>query len=169
MGDKDAVVGEALLFGTTAAMGAHAFAYRGHCGEKFVRMLTEESDELLGRHRSGRSTPAYDAPRRFFRPEERVPEFVAAFCAGAEQPLTCTVADFRTISAAAKPEDLECLQRSPLAFFDERTGQRTEPVCVVSPGMKASNIFDLREDSRFQPEGSPDAVEAYLRVCKVAV
>jgi len=166
---KASVVGEALLFGATACMGARAFAYRGHCGEQLARTLSEESDELLGWHRSGRSSPAYDMPRRFFRSEERVPEFTAAFCVHSEQPVSCSFVDFRTIAAAAKPEDVDCLQSSPLSFFDEQRGLRTEPICVASPGAQACpTIFDLREDGRFQPEGSPGAVEAYLRVCKVA-
>lgn len=164
--------GDALLIGCTALMAARVFAYRGHCGEELVKTLPAHSGDLSGWHRPGRCTPTYDAPRLHYRPEERVPEFVAAFCLRAEQPVTVRYVDFRVLKALADPLDLECLRRSPLTFFDAETGQRTEPVAVVAPAAggaaAGADIVDLRDPSRFEPEGSKEAVKAYHRLCKLA-
>jgi len=78
--------------------------------------------------------------------------------------------DFRKLCATAAPEDLECLRRLPLAFFDNQTGCRSEQVKVVSDseGVAHTPIVDLRQIDRFEPEGDMDAVAAYLRICKAA-
>lgn len=165
------VASKALLVGVAAMLEARAFAYTGHCEEALVHKLSLDADELYGR--SGRFCPSFDAPRRYCRPEERVPEIVAAFCVRvAGEPVTFTTVDYRALAQAADKEDLECLRRTPLSFFDTETGQRTEPVHVVTDMVTDTEelpfpIVDLRRD-RFEPEGSQVAIDAYLRVRKVS-
>jgi len=167
-------VSEALLIGTLGLLGARAFAYESGPSRPGEEALVRELDpiEAVGMHRPGRCWPPFEAPRRYFRPEEQVAEFVASICArsDSEKSVSVTIVDFTRLCDAASVEDLDCLRQSPLAFFDKESGRRSERVTVVcdSQVVGMPPIVDLRSLDRFEPEGDAAAVAAYNRVCEVA-
>lgn len=174
-GSKADIASEACLMGSMALLGASAFSYRSHDNENpfahlFTKSILHETGDVFGWHRDGRCSPAFDAPRRFYRPEEHVPDFVAAFCLRGDEPASASYVDFRELATAMAPEDLSCLQRETMTFFDTDTGHRTEQVHVVSPSPLDDNsyIIDLKHPDRFEPEGHPEAISAYRRACDVA-
>jgi len=163
--------GEALLMGVAALLGACAVGYRGHFNEALVRALPADAHEGCGWHRGGRCNPAYKAPRRFYRPEEHVPDLVAAFCIHSDSSTGLRLVDLQKLCDAVAVEDLNCLRRHRLSFFDNETGVRSEQVLVAADSADQASpvpILDLREPARFEAEGIPEAVAAYERVLQAA-
>lgn len=68
-----------------------------------ARDLTEEMVSIW--RRQGRHFPRYDPPRRLFRPEKSVPEFVAAMCMEGDD-VQGSIIDFRKLRAVADPEEM---------------------------------------------------------------
>jgi len=174
-GSKTDTASEACLIGSLALLGASIFTYHSQDDDKCPRNLfresvLHESTEMFGWHRDGRCSPAFHPPRRYYRSEEHVPEFVAAFCLHAQEPASASFVDFRDLCAAMTPDELSCLQNEPMAFFDNETGLRTEQVYVACPSPldDGSYIVDLRHPDRFEAEGQPQAVSAYQRACDLA-
>jgi len=163
--------GEALLMGVAALLGACAVGYKGHRNEAFVRELPADAHAGCGWHRGGRCSPAYEAPRRFYRPEELVPDLVAAFCIRSDSSTSLQLVDLQRLCDVIAVEDLNCLRCHPLTFFDNETGVRSEQVLVAADSADQASavpILDLREPSRFEAEGIPEAVAAYERVLQAA-
>jgi len=156
---------EASLLGVLGLLEVKAFSYAAEEGEGMVRDLCEDTVSIW--RRQGRHFPRYDPPRRLFRPEKSVPEFVAAMCVGDD--VHGNLVDFRKLRAVADPEDLEILQREPLAFFDNKTGFRSERVLVAGEMEEdGSVILDLRDLPRFEAEGQSEAVNAFKRLGQLA-
>jgi len=160
---------ETVLVGVTAVLGARAFTYEALGGELIQDPLAAY-DEAAGWHRTGRCSPPRDAPRRLFREEECVAEFVAVFCQAADESASVTYVDFRKLCAAISLEDFNCLKSSRLSFFDSLKGCRSEQISVVTElgPSPLPPIIDLRQLDRFEPEGEADAIAAYQRVCQAA-
>mmetsp|Transcript_24773 Transcript_24773/g.45417 ORF Transcript_24773/g.45417 Transcript_24773/m.45417 type:complete len:899 (-) Transcript_24773:15-2711(-) len=166
----DDLLYSSILLGSISLIGGRAFTYANFCAEALVRDLQDEGAEIFGWHRSGRCSPPYSAPRRFYRPDEYVPEFVAVLCAEAHSPVSGKFVDFRELVSLISDEDRELLMHQPLAFFDKEQGQRSEPVAIVH-SVEASApapVIELRDPMRYEPEGDPAAVEAYSRVLRLA-
>jgi len=161
---------EAVVFGIARMLGTRAFAFEGHCGEELVRTWLHEGDEAFGWHRGGRCAPAYMPPRRVFRPEAEIADFTTTLCLRADRPLFVHFVDFRVLCAETPAQDLELLRASPLAFFDRLTGQRSEPILVVSAcgDDPDASVVDLRQVDRFEAEGHQEAVAAYQRLTVTA-
>jgi len=159
-----------LLMGAMNLVGGRAFTYQNFCAEALVRELQDEGDEIFGWHRSGRCSPPYSAPRRFYRPDEYVPEFVAYLCVEAQEPVVGKFVDFRELVSLIREADKQLLKTQPLAFFDKETGQRSEPVATIHTGEASAvaPVVELRHPLRYEPEGDPEAVEAYFRVLRLA-
>mmetsp|Transcript_59055 Transcript_59055/g.132249 ORF Transcript_59055/g.132249 Transcript_59055/m.132249 type:complete len:898 (-) Transcript_59055:14-2707(-) len=166
----DELLYSSILLGSIALIGGRAFTYANFCEEALVRDLQDEGATIFGWHRSGRCSPPYCAPRRFYRPDEYVPEFVAVLCAEAQSPVSGRFVDFRELVSLISDEDRELLKHQPLAFFDKEKGQRSEPVAIVH-SLEASApapVVELRDPIRYEPEGDPATVEAYSRVLRLA-
>lgn len=169
---------EALIMGFVSALGARVYGFQ--CGsatadgEGLLReMQLVDGAEALGWHRSGRREPAYDPPRHFHRPEAIVPEFETALYMGSGTSgglASVTIVDSAKLCAACSEDDLGILKTSPLAFFDNHLGQRTEQICVVADSEEEGGppIIDMYQANRFEPEGHATAVAAYERICKAA-
>jgi hypothetical protein len=163
--------GEALLMGTAALLGACAVGYRGHHNEALVRELPADAHEGCGWHRGGRCSPAYEAPRRFYRPEEHVPDLVVAFCVRSDSSTALRLVDMHRLCDTITVDDLNCLRHNRLTFFDNVTGVRSEQILVAADSAELASpvpILDLREPGRFEAEGNPEAVAAYERVLQAA-
>eukprot|EP00435_Cladocopium_sp_Y103_P037993 s1603_g10.t1 len=119
---------EASLMGVLGLLEVKSFCYEAEEGDSMVKDLKEETVSIW--RRQGRHFPRYDPPRRLFRPEKSVPEFVAAMCTEGDE-VQGSIVDFRKLRAVADPEDLKTLQQEPLAFFDNETGMRSERVLVA--------------------------------------
>lgn len=163
------LAGETILVGVAGVLGARAFTYKGF-GDALIQDPLTVSDEAFGWHRIGRCSPPRDAPRRIFREEEYVAEFVAVFCQQADESTSVSYVDFRKLCAAISLEDLTCLRGSQLSFFDSEKGYRSEQVSVVTDLGPAPlpPLLDVQGLERFEPEGPDDVVAAYQRVCQAA-
>jgi len=165
---------EAPLYGVMGLLDAHAFTYQGLAdqsgprwsgsqrrsrGNRLVRDFAEVG-VAGGPLRAGRISPPYDAPKRFYRPETYVADFVVVTSCASE-PSKVDVLDFRELRAASSQQDMALLRCTPISFFDTEARQRLEPMPVVHEG---SCVVDLWPLERFEPEGSPEALEAYCRL-----
>jgi len=157
---------EASLMGVLGLLEVKSFCYEAEEGDSMVKDLKEETGSIW--RRQGRHFPRYDPPRRLFRPEKSVPEFVAAMCTEGDE-VQGSIVDFRKLRAVADPEDLKILQQEPLAFFDNETGMRSERVLVAGEMEEdGSVILDLRDAPRFEAEGQAEAVSAFKRLGQLA-